>query len=74
MKRSLDYVLAVLLGTIPFAASANADDIDLDLLKPHHHHQPPIVPEVNVTLVLIPIAFAILLFASRQLFFKRGNR
>ena len=35
------------------------------LLPPHHH--PPVVPEVNTGLVLLPIALAILLFSSRHL-------
>jgi hypothetical protein len=75
MKRVFHSILTVLLGAMPFVASADPED--MDLVKHHHHHHlsdPPVVPEVNVGLVLIPIAFAILLLASRQLFFKRGIR
>ena len=36
------------------------------------HHHPPAVPEVSPGLVLIPIVFAILLFASRRLLRRTG--
>ena len=69
MKRTLQSILAVLIGTIPFAASAHPGHLDLDFLKDHHHHHDiPVVPEVNSGLILIPIAIVILLFASRELF------
>jgi hypothetical protein len=75
MKRALHSVLALLLGTIPFTASADPGHLDLDFFKhDHHHHDIPVVPEVNVGLLLIPIAFVILLFASRRLLFKRVTR
>ena len=78
MKRALNYVIGGLLGSIPFVASAEPRGEALGWLKhPEHHHHlsgPPVVPEVNVGLVLVPLVFAILLLASRQLFFKRGTR
>ena len=78
MKRALNYVIGGLLGSIPFVASADPRGEALGWLKhPEHHHDlsdPPVVPEVNAGLVLIPIAFVILLFASRQLLSKRGTR
>jgi hypothetical protein len=40
---------------------------------PPQHNPPPAVPEVNTGLVLLPIVFAVLLFASRQLFRKRTS-
>jgi hypothetical protein len=39
---------------------------------PPHHVLPPVVPEVNTGLVLLPIVLGILLFASRQLLTKRA--
>jgi hypothetical protein len=76
MKRVVDSIFSVLvlLGTIPLTASAHPEHLDLDLFKHHEHQEIPVVSEVNVGLVLIPIAFAILLLASRQLVFKRGTR
>jgi hypothetical protein len=78
MKRALNYVIGGLLGGIPFVASADPHGEALGWFKhPEHHHHlsdPPVVPEVNAGLVLVPIAFVILLFASRQLFFKRETR
>lgn len=38
---------------------------------PLHHNPPPTVPEANAGLVLLPIVFAVLLFASRQLLRKQ---
>ena len=77
MKRALNYVVGGLLGRIPFVASADPHGEALGWLKhPEHHHlsDPPVVPEVNAGLVLVPLVFAILLLASRQLLFKRETR
>jgi hypothetical protein len=36
------------------------------------HHNPPVVPEVNTGLVLVPIVLAIFLFTSRRLWRQRS--
>jgi hypothetical protein len=40
---------------------------------PPHHDPPPVVPEVNSALVLLPIVFAVLLFCTRQLWRRRSE-
>jgi hypothetical protein len=40
---------------------------------PPHHDPPPVVPEVNSALVLLPIVFAALLFCTRKLWRRRGE-
>ncbi|MGA7125696.1 MAG: hypothetical protein WBZ19_05285 [Chthoniobacterales bacterium] len=70
--------LTVAVTAIVLNKSANGSSaigIHLPILPPHwppSHNPPPAVPEVNTGLVLLPIVFAVLLFASRQLLRKRA--
>jgi hypothetical protein len=40
---------------------------------PPHHDPPPVVPEVNSALVLLPIVFVVLLYCTRQLWRRRSE-
>ena len=69
--------LVVGLGALVLSKTAAAGTIpQLPVLLPPHHDAPPVVPEVNTGLVLLPIALAILLFSSRHLLRRQqvGNR
>jgi len=72
--------VALVVGTIALVGNKSAlGDTDNDHVWgwqhhwPHHHHAPPAVPEVNPSLVLLPIMFAVLLFSTRQLLRRRGE-
>jgi hypothetical protein len=76
LQRRLGWIITSVVGfTVAVTAlvlnkAAAADSATGNGLLPAHHH-PPVVPEVNTGLVLLPIVFAILLFASRQLLRNR---
>ena len=67
LKRILKPATALLLVTSVCALSNPA------IASPLHHHHPPNAPEVNPSLVLIPIAFAIMLLSSRQMLHRRSG-
>jgi hypothetical protein len=80
LRKSLVWIITSTVGlTVAVTAivlnkSAAADSATGNSLPgwpPPPHHTPPSVPEVNTGLVLLPIVFAVLLFASRQLLRKR---
>ena len=79
--KSLTWILtsgvALVVGALVLSKTAAAGTIpQLPGLLPPHHDPPPVVPEVNTGLVLLPIALAILLFSSRLLLRRQrlGNR
>ena len=55
------------------SAWAKPIEIPPGLLRHPHHHPVPGVPEVNTWLVLMPIALAIMLWSSLQLFRSRAS-
>jgi hypothetical protein len=63
------------LGALALSQTAAAEP-QWPVLLPPHQDPPPVVPEVNTGLVLLPIALAILLFSSRHLLRRQrlGNR
>jgi hypothetical protein len=79
LRKSLGWIITFIVGltfaltAIVLNKSAAADSTTGNSLPvwPLPHHTPPAVPEVNTGLVLLPIIFAVLLFASRQLLGKR---
>jgi hypothetical protein len=62
----LAIAIAIALNTASAGTDGNSLPISVPSL-PLQHHPPPAVPEVNTGLVLLPIVFAVLLFAWRQL-------
>lgn len=83
LAKSLGWIITSVIGltvaltaiVLNKSASGGAIGIHLPISPPHwppSHSPPPAVPEVNTGLVLLPIVFAVLLFASRQLLRKRA--
>jgi len=74
----LTSTVALVIGTVALvvnkSALAGTSDNDFHWPPwPPHHDPPPVVPEVNSALVLVPIVFAVLLFCTRQLWRRRGE-
>lgn len=75
----LTSAVALIIGTVALvvnkSALAGTNNGDFRPWPPHwpHHDPPPVVPEVNSALVLLPIVFAVLLFCTRQLLRRRGE-
>jgi len=67
--------LVVGIAALIYSKSGWAETTGKSTWLPPHcppHHDPPVVPEVNTGLVLLPIVLAIFVFTSRQLWRRRG--